>query len=68
MTTTTADLIRIRAAAKYVGRSVDTLRRWSDEGVAPTGDRLHTMRDPITGERYFRRDEVERVKASIAPK
>lgn len=66
--TTTADLIRIRAAAKYVGRSMNTLRRWCDQGVAPTGDRLHVFREPITRERMIERRDVEKLRASLSPR
>lgn len=62
------EYLRIRAAAALVGRSMDTLRDWADAGRASTGDRLHVARDPATGERYFRRPEIERVRASLQPR
>lgn len=50
-----------------LGRSIATMRRWANDGRAPTGERLHVARDPVTHERMFPRADIERVAASLRP-
>lgn len=48
-----AEYLRIGAAAKYIGVSIQTLRRWDVEG------RLSAIRRPGNKYRYYRRDDLE---------
>lgn len=50
----TPELLTIGEAARLLGLSVDTLRRWADAG------RITVIILP-SGHRRFRRDEIERV-------
>jgi excisionase family DNA binding protein len=52
MTDSPNDLISIGAAAKLLGMSVKTVRRWADDGDLPA------ERTP-KGQRRFRRSDVE---------
>lgn len=49
----TAPLLTIGEAARYLGVSVDTLRRWDSDG------RLRSIRLTAGGHRRYRRDEIE---------
>lgn len=59
------DLIPIDEAARMLHRRPRTLRRWAERGRAPTGARLQVFRDKITVIRYFRRDQITAIRASI---
>jgi excisionase family DNA binding protein len=54
-----ADLITIAEAAKLLGVSVPTLRRWDESGKFPA------RRHPMNSYRMYARDEVERLRKKI---
>lgn len=54
----TERLLSVSEAARELGVSETTIRRWADEGI------LRTIRLP-TGGRRFRRDEIERMKRAM---
>ena len=47
------DYFSIHQAARYLGVSAQTLRRWDDEG------KLKSVRHPGNGYRYFKRTDLE---------
>ncbi|MSZ77757.1 MAG: helix-turn-helix domain-containing protein [Actinobacteria bacterium] len=53
------DLIPIGEAARILGVTVETVRRWNRAGQIEAGR-------TVGGQRRFRRSEVERVKAGSA--
>ena len=56
-----SDLLRIGKAAKLIGVSGTTLRRWADEG------RLKAYRIGVRRERRFRREDVLALLEGPAP-
>lgn len=48
-----AGLMRVGVAAKYIGVSSGTLRNWHKTG------RLVPTAHPVTGYRYYRREDLE---------
>ena len=46
-------LLRVGAAARFLGVSSETLRNWDKSG------RLIPMRHPVTGYRYYRQQDLE---------
>lgn len=57
--TVTALTVTIKDAAKYLGVSEVTLRRWDDAG------KFTASRHPINGYRLYRLAELKRLKRSI---
>lgn len=55
-----AELITIAEAAKLLGVSAPTLRRWDDSGKFPA------RRHPMNSYRMYARGEVERLRKRIA--
>ena len=55
----------ITVAAKHVGRSVDTMRRYALMGSV-AGVRLDVWRNPLTNIRYFRRSQVEALRDALS--
>lgn len=60
MSSDRAELIPIGEAARILGVSVDTLRRWESKGI------IAATRTPL-GQRRFATSEIERVAAGVAP-
>lgn len=58
-TDTPADLIPIGEAARILGVSVDTLRRWEAQG------KITSLRT-LGGQRRFDRDAIDKIKTSAA--
>lgn len=54
-----ADLVTIAEAAKLLGVSLPTLRRWDGSGKFPA------RRHPINDYRLYRRSDVERLRRRI---
>jgi DNA-binding transcriptional MerR regulator len=52
------DLVRIDEAARMLGRSVETVRKWSQRRPAI----LTAYRDGVTKIRFFDRADVERLR------
>lgn len=58
--------VHIRTAANHVGRCIDTVREWGDRGSVPRLDLpFSCRRDPMTQTRYYRRSEVNAVRAAL---
>jgi len=49
-----SDLLTISQAAEMIGVSIQTLRRWDDSG------RLQSIRKKKTGNRYYRKNDIEK--------
>ena len=62
------ELIPIDEAAKRLGRSVETVRDWTNRGFAPTGVRIEAVRDQATKIRWYDPKMIERVRASLFPR
>ena len=58
-TTVTGGTVTIKDAAKYLGVSEVTLRRWDDAG------KFTATRHPINGYRLYRMKELERLRRTI---
>ena len=56
---TPADLVTIAEAAKLLGVSLPTLRRWDDSGKFPA------RRHPMNGYRMYVKDDVMRLRKKI---
>ena len=54
------EYIRVAAAAKYLGVSQTTLRKWADTGVIPCG----TL--PASGYRLFREADLKKFLRDVA--
>jgi DNA-binding transcriptional MerR regulator len=54
------DYLKIKAAAAFLGVSVNTLRNWERTG------KLATYRHPINGYRLYKRADLEALLAAIA--
>jgi DNA-binding transcriptional MerR regulator len=50
------ELIRASAAARLLGKHVNTLKRWSDQGILPEPIRLGPR-----GDRHYRVEDIEAV-------
>ncbi|MBB3206788.1 DNA-binding transcriptional MerR regulator [Rhodopirellula rubra] len=50
-------MIRVGLAAEFLGVSAETLRNWDKSG------RLVPTRNPVTGYRYYERQQLERFLA-----
>lgn len=59
------DLIPIDEAARRLGRSVFTVRRWTERGFAPSGAKITARRDVATKIRWYDPRAIERVRASM---
>ena len=53
------DYLKIKAAAAFVGVSVNTLRNWERAG------KLATYRHPINGYRLYKKSDLEGLLAAI---
>lgn len=54
------DYLRIKAAATYLGVSINTLRNWERAG------KIATYRHPVNGYRLYRKVDLEALLAGIA--
>jgi transposase len=61
------ELIPIDEAAKRLGRSVETVRDWTERGFAPTGVKVVAHRDTATKIRWYEPDLIERIRRSLYP-
>lgn len=53
------DYLQIKAAAAFLGVSVNTLRNWERSG------KLKTYRNPINGYRLYRKADLEALLAAV---
>lgn len=59
------ELIPIDEFARRVGRSVDTVRDWTERGFTSTGVAIEAYRDGATKIRWYDVALVERVRKSL---
>jgi len=53
-------LLRVGEAAEYLGVCKETLRNWDRSG------RLVPKRNPVTGYRYYRQEDLEAILKKVA--
>lgn len=53
------DMLRVGEAARFLSVSNETLRNWDKSG------RLIPVRHPVTGYRYYRRQDLEAFLAAV---
>jgi len=56
------ELLSIGAVARRFEKSVETVRSWERSGL------IAALRDPRTGNRLFRRSDVDRLAEEILPR
>ena len=56
------ELLTIGQVARAVGRSVETVRLWERHGI------IRALRDPRTGYRLFRRDDIDVLLETLKPR
>jgi DNA (cytosine-5)-methyltransferase 1 len=59
---TSDELVTIGQVARAVGRSVETVRAWERDGI------FQALRDPRTGYRLFRKDDVDALLETLRPR